>query len=226
MKKQFLFYILFLITSISSAQLYEAGVFLGGSNYIGDVGSEYYLNPNKIAVGGIAKFNFSPRITFRGTAIYSKIQASDVHAQSNFRRNRSPGQAFANTLIEGALGIEFSFFKYSLSKTGFTQTPYIIAEIGAVNYTLISVGGKAKRASSLVFPVGVGYKMKLAENIGIALETSFRYTFKDVIDYNNHAIVGDPRYTFGNPKSNDWYVFTGITVVYAFGRPGCYTRAF
>jgi len=224
MKKQFLFYTLLLITSISSAQLYEAGVFLGGSNYIGDVGSEYYINPNKIAIGGIAKFNYSPRITFRGTAMYSKIQANDTHAQSNFRRNR--GFSFANTLIEGSLGVEFSFFKYSLSKTGFTQTPYIIAQIGAVNYTLVSVGGKTKRASSLVIPVGIGYKMKLARNIGIALETSFRYTFKDVLDYNNHAIVGDPKYTFGNPRSDDWYVFTGITITYAFGRPGCYTRAF
>ena len=224
MKKQFLFYILFLITGMSSAQLYEVGVFLGGSNYIGDVGSEYYINPNRIAVGGIAKYNYTPRITFRGTAIYSKIQANDARAQSNFRRNR--GRAFVNTLIEGSLGVEFSFFKYSLSKTGFTQTPYIIAEIGAVNYTIASALDEFKRVSSMVIPIGVGYKMKLAENVSVAIETSFRYTFKDVIDYNNHAIVGDPKYTFGNPRSDDWYVFTGIAVTYAFGRPGCYTRAF
>lgn len=224
MKKQFLFYILILISTTSSAQLYQVGGFFGGSNYIGDIGSEYYINPNKIVVGGIAKFNFSPRITFRGTVLYSKIKANDVNAQSNFRKNR--GYSFANTLIEGALGIEFSFFKYSLSKIGFTQTPYIIVEVGAVNYTLVSIGGETKRASSLVFPVGVGYKMKLANNLEIALETSFRYTFKDVIDYNNHAIVGNDRYTFGNPKSNDWYVFTGITISYAFGRPGCYTGPF
>ncbi len=61
--------------------------------------------------------------------------------------------------------------------------------------------------------------MKLARNIGIALETSFRYTFKDVIDGNNHEI---PDFDFGNPNTDDWYVFTGISVVYAFGRPGCY----
>ncbi len=224
MKKQFLFYILLIITSISSAQLYEVGLFLGGSNYVGDIGSEFYIEPNRIAVGGIAKFNFSPRITFRGTAIYSKIHDNDIHAQSNFRKNR--GLSFSNTLVEGSLGIEFSFFKYSLSKTGFMQTPYIIAQIGAANYTVVSKDAKVKRVSSMVLPIGVGYKMKLAENISIALETSFRYTFKDVMDYNNHAIVGDPEYTFGNPKSDDWYVFTGITITYAFGRPGCYTRAF
>ncbi len=226
MKRQLLIYLFLLSTSFASSQLYGIGGFFGGSNYIGDIGSEYYINPNKMAVGGIAKFNYTPRITFRGTAIISRVRGNDVQAQSNFRRNR--GLSFSNTLIEGSLGVEFSFFKYSLSKTGFTKTPYIIAEIGAVNYTIVSIGGKVKRASSLVVPIGVGYKMKLVKNLEIALETSFRYTFKDVIDYNNHAIVGSayPNYTFGNPKSNDWYVFSGVTLVYAFGRPGCYTKAF
>jgi len=225
MKKQLLIYIFILVSSFSSAQLYEAGVFLGGSNYIGDVGSEFYIQPNRIAVGAIAKFNFTPRITFRATGLYTRLHDDDSRSQSNFRRNRVPHMQFRNSILEGALGVEFSFFKYSLSKTGFAQTPYIIAQIGAVNYSTVSVDAEKKRVTSLILPIGVGYKMKLAENIGIALETSFRYTFKDVIDGNNHAI-NDPKFNFGNPNSNDWYVFTGITVVYAFGRPGCYSGAF
>ena len=224
MRKRLLFYVFILITGISSAQLYEGGVFLGGSNYIGDIGSEFYIQPNRIAVGGVAKFNYTPRITFRATGIYTRLYDSDSRAQSKVRQNR--GLQFKNSILEGSLGVEFSFFKYSLSKTGFTQTPYIIAQVGAVNYASISSDGTSKRTTSVVFPVGLGYKMKLMENVGIALESSFRYTFKDVIDGNNHAITGDPNRTFGNPNSKDWYVFTGITIVYAFGRPGCYTGAF
>ncbi|MDY7396257.1 DUF6089 family protein [Aureibaculum sp. 2210JD6-5] len=224
MRKRLLFYVFILITSISSAQLYEGGVFLGGSNYIGDIGSEFYIQPNRIAVGGIAKFNYTPRITFRATGLYTRLHDSDSRAQSTFRQNR--GLQFRNSILEAALGVEFSFFKYSLSKTGFTQTPYIIAQVGAVNYASIGPGGVSKRTTSVVFPVGLGYKMKLMENVGIAIESSFRYTFKDVIDGNNHAITNDPNRTFGNPNSKDWYVFTGITIVYAFGRPGCYTGVF
>lgn len=211
---------MFLFTaSIASSQLYEGGVFLGGSNYIGDIGPTTYINPNRIAVGGIAKFNWTSRITFRGTFIYTRLHADDSKAENSFRRNRGPQRSFRNPIAEGSLGIEFSFFKYSLSKIGYTSTPYIIAQIGAVNYTVASIDAERKRVTSLVFPVGLGYKMKLAQNIGIAFETSFRYTFKDVIDGNNHQIPG---LDFGSADNDDWYVFTGITIVYAFGRPGCY----
>lgn len=220
MKKQLLIYLFLFSTIITSAQLYEGGVFLGGSNYIGDIGPTTYINPNRIAVGGVAKFNWTPRITFRGTMIYSRLHADDSKAESSFRRNRTPSPLrFRNSIVEGALGIEFSFFKYSLSKIGYTSTPYIIAQIGAVNYSVVSVDSKHKRVTSLIFPVGLGYKMKLARNVGVAFETSFRYTFKDVIDGNNHAIPGRD---FGSAYNDDWYVFTGVTLVYAFGRPGCY----
>ena len=222
MKKQFLIYIFILATSVVSAQLYEVGAFLGGSNYIGDLGPTAYINPNTIAVGGVAKFNFTPRITFRGTMIYSKLQGDDSKSGNDFRINRDRG--FKNNIIDAALGVEFSFFKYSLSKIGFSQTPYIIAQVGVVNYSMVTDDATTKRVTSLVIPFGLGYKMRLAENIGLAFETSFRYTLKDNIDGNNHNL-GDP-YNFGNPNSDDWYVFTGITVVYAFGRPGCYTGEF
>jgi len=225
MKKQFLFYIFILTTSVVSSQLYEIGGFVGGSNYIGDIGSTQYFNPNTLALGGVAKFNWTPRITVKGSMIYTKLQGDDSKSGNDYRINR--GRSFKNNIIDATFGIEFSFFKYSLSKIGFSQTPYIIAQIGAVNYSQISDDATTKRITSLVIPFGLGYKMKLAQNVGIALETSFRYTLKDNIDGNNHSITDPPGdFNFGNPNSDDWYVFTGITVVYAFGRPGCYTGEF
>lgn len=217
MKKQLLILIIICSSNLGYAQLIEAGAFIGGSNYIGDIGSTQYINPNRIAVGGIVKFNWTPRIAFRGTAIFTRLHAADAKSDTQFRRGR--GLQFSNSVIEGALGIEFSFFKYNMSKTGYTKTPYIIAQIGASNYSIRGDDGAKKRVTSIVIPVGVGYKMPIYRNIGIAFETSVRYTFKDVIDGNNHAL---PSASFGNPNSDDWYVFTGISVVYAFGRPGCY----
>jgi len=222
MKKQFLIYIFALSTTIASAQLYEIGVFAGGSNYIGDIGPTTYINPNQIAIGGVAKFNWTPRIAIRGTLTYTQLFATDSKSNNSFRENVQQ-RSFANNLLDGALGIEFSFFKYNLAKPSFTQTPYIIAQVGLNNYSIFDDNGKAKRKTNLIFPFGLGYKMKLAENIGITFESTFRYTFKDDIDGNNHTI---PSQSFGNPNTNDWYVFTGISVVYAFGRPGCYSGSF
>jgi len=222
MKKQILIFTLILTTSVVSAQLYEVGAFLGGSNYIGDIGPTTYINPNTIAIGGVAKFNFTPRITFRGTFTYTNLLMDDSKSNNDFRSER--GLYRRNKIIDASAGIEFSFFKYSMSKIGFSQTPYIIAQVGAVNHGMITDDATSKRVTSLVIPFGFGYKMRLAENVGIALETTVRYTLKDVIDGNNHNI-GDP-YNFGNPNSDDWYVFTGITIVYAFGRPGCYSGEF
>ena len=144
-------------------------------------------------------------------------------------------------------GIEYHFFKYSLSKIGYTQTPYIFIEAAANNYSILKKDAKGdliidsngkvvtERTFNYAIPFGIGYKTKLATNIGIAFETSFRYTFSDDIDgyptYEN--IDPDTKLPIDkdgniqiNPNNNDWYVFTGITIVFAFGREGCYTGTF
>ena len=56
MKNIFLFVSLFTFLS-SNAQIHEIGVFLGGSNSIGDVGSTTYINPNSAAFGLVYKWN-------------------------------------------------------------------------------------------------------------------------------------------------------------------------
>ena len=54
-----------LMVQLASAQRYEVGVFLGGSNPISDVGSTYYVYPNEVAFGGLFKWNFHQRMALR-----------------------------------------------------------------------------------------------------------------------------------------------------------------
>ena len=61
MKKLFLIFVCILTANFGYAQLFEIGVFAGGSNYIGDIGSDSYINPNFPAGGGIIKFNYTSR---------------------------------------------------------------------------------------------------------------------------------------------------------------------
>ena len=64
LKKQY-FLVAFSLQSCLS-QFHEVGVFLGGSNYIGDVGTDRYLDPNALAYGLIYKWNVTDRYSLRG----------------------------------------------------------------------------------------------------------------------------------------------------------------
>jgi hypothetical protein len=55
------------------AQIHEVGVFLGGSNYIGDIGPTTYISPNEPAIGVLYKWNKSPRHSYRFSYTQSKI---------------------------------------------------------------------------------------------------------------------------------------------------------
>lgn len=231
MQKQLITYLFLLSSIFTFSQINELGVFLGGSNYIGDIGRTSYIFPNSYAVGGIYKWNMHPHYSLRATYTYSKLTGNDSESKNSFRKFRDPSLSFTNTVHEFAAGIEYHFFKYSLSKIGYTQTPYIIIEASVAK---MSVSNNFVSGSILSYsiPFGLGYKTKLAPNVGIALETSFRYTFRDDIDgYPFQELDGDGNPPPGeniqiNPNNNDWYVFTGITIVYAFGREGCYTGKF
>lgn len=223
MKRLFLAYLFLLVTGTASAQLYEIGVFAGGSNYIGDIGPTTYINPNFPAAGGILKFNYTPRINFRGTLILTDLTSKDTKSNSSYRVQR--GFSMANRIMEASGGIEFNFFKYSMNKIGYSQTPYIILQASAVNYRVFKIDSDGfatnKRKFSLFPSFGLGYKMRLAENFAGSLETSFRYVYSDDIDQTTTRNID-----IGNINSDDWYVFTGITLTYGFGRPGCYKKFF
>lgn len=225
MKKLVLLFAFICITTTSTAQINEVGFFIGGSNYIGDIGSEYYIFPNNLMGGVIYKWNMNPRIAVRGTFTYAQISSNDNQATNKARNFRSLG--FKNTIKELAIGIEFNYFDYNINNYKSLQTPYILLEIAAFNYTTVTSetptgSGQYNYNSktSYAIPFGLGYKRKLFQNFAVAVEIRARYTFEDNIDYNNNKIES---LTFGNPNSNDWYILSGITFVYTFGRPPCYS---
>ncbi len=71
----------------------------------------------------------------------------------------------------------------------------------------------------------VGYKATVGTKFIVAFEIGARYTFTDNLDGSNPNIGGvenQESLKFGNINSDDWYVFTGITLTYTFGRKPCY----
>jgi hypothetical protein len=223
MRKSTLLIIFISISSISLGQMYEAGIFIGGSNYVGDIGPTNYINPSKIAGAAFIKYNLNPRIALRATYSYLPIKANDLDADTNFRRDR--GINFSNTINELAVGLEYNFYEYDLSSDDKTWTPYILLELVGINYKyivseLLPNQYQFDYKNSISIPFGVGFKSKLAGPLAFSLEAKFRYTFEDDLDYTTDKV---DKLNFEG-TGNDWYMFTGFSLIYTFGRPACYTN--
>lgn len=224
MKKNILFFVFASFTSILLGQIHEVGISFGGSNYVGDIGANYYIYPNKPAGAIFYKYNWNPRIALRTTYSYLPISGNDLDSNTDFRKNRGL-PPFSNTINEIALGLEYNFYDFDLSSDDKTRTPYLLLELVGFNYTnvkshpnpgQINFGNK----TSYAIPFGIGYKSKLYGTLAFALEAKFRYTFEDDLDYTNRET---PNVTLEG-TGNDWYMFTGFSLIYTFGRPACYAK--
>ncbi len=247
MKAVFLIIILFL-SSLLFAQRYEIGLFLGGANAIADVGNEAYLAPKTIAIGGFLKRNLNERYSIRLSGNFSRLRMEDKDSKSKYRRNRKLTRG--NHIGEGALIFEFNFFDFN-GEHQHAQTPYLFIGIGGMYYKkndfAITPNGSqypiTRRTSynfSPTIPFGLGYRYKFNYNWVISAEAGFRTTFTDNLDRGDPSVVFHNSITpsqkqriksrhpqirkIGNLNSNDWYVFTGITFSYTFGRKPCYCK--
>ena len=217
----------FIITiQISHSQTHEIGVFIGGSNFIGDVGATNYIAPNQLAFGGIYKWNRSPRHSFRLSLMYTELKMNDLKSDDPRRKER--GYKINNPILEAALGLEFTFFDFNLHENTRKATPYIFTGVSFAhydNYYFINNGQlTSENTSSFTFgiPMGLGFKANFMDNFIIAAEIGARYTFSDEIDGSEPDYDTNSPAAFGNKRNNDWYVFTGLTLTYTFGQKPCY----
>ena len=211
------------VSSNCFSQINEIGFFVGGTNYVGDVGRTNYIQPNNPGGTILYKYNVNPRIALRGTVSRFSLLGDDSESENAIRRAR--GFKFQNQVNEIAVGIEYNFFEYDLSSTNKISTPYILLQVAAVDYETprleTSPGNyRFTRNTSVAIPFGLGFKTKVYGKIAFAVEASFRYTFTDKLDYSTSQF---PALDFGG-TSNDWYMFTGVSLVYTFGRPSCFAN--
>ena len=203
------------------AQIHEIGVFVGGINYIGDIGPTTYVSPSEPAIGLLYKWNKSPRHSYRLSYIQSKIESNDTESKEASRNQR--GYRFENNLKELSLGLEFNFLDFNLHESSTKITPYVTTGLSyfLANYSLtdtksgFTVQGRTERRKSIALPIIIGVKSNISRSWVLALESGARYTLTDNID-------GSFNQNFGNTNNNDWYVFTGATLTYTFGIKPCY----
>jgi len=207
-----------------SAQTYEIGLFAGGANNIGDVGRTNYVLPSGLAYGALFKWNKSKRYAWRASVYRGNFVADDSKSSKPSREQR--GFRVENTVLEYSAGLEFNFVEYNLHKLGPAFTPYLYTGITYFRYDFnyidaLQVQDINQKDGSFAIPMTVGAKLRLSQFFILGAEIGARYTFTDNLDASNPEGSNFEQFRFGNILSEDWYVFSGITLTYTFGRKPC-----
>ncbi|MDG1730252.1 MAG: DUF6089 family protein [Algibacter sp.] len=210
---------------LSTAQINEIGVFLGGSNFIGDVGATDYISPNQFAIGGLYKWNRSKRHSYRASLIFSELQGIDNKSDDPRRIQR--GYEFSSKITELSLGMEFTFLDFNLHSGEKLGTPYLYTGVTVAyhdNHYFPSGVQRSENTTSAAYgiPMALGFKTNVMEKFILGFEIGARYTFSDELDGSLPDTDTLQQFRFGNINNNDWYVFSGITLTYTFGENPCY----
>lgn len=221
-----LFLVFLLAMSTLGAQTYEVGVFAGGANMVGDVGRTNYILPSGIAYGALFKWNKSKRYAWRASLIRGSFTADDT--KSNLASRRQRGFVVENSVTEFSAGLEFNFVEYNLHKLGPAFTPYLYTGFTYFRYDFnyidaLQVQDLDQRDGSFAIPMTVGAKYRISQFFIVGAEIGARYTFTDNLDasFPEGSNFDLPEIRFGNILSDDWYIFSGITFTYTFGRKPC-----
>lgn len=214
---------LFAIGSIR-AQTYEIGLFAGGINHIGDVGRTNYILPSGGAFGALFKWNKRKRYAWRASVYRGSFVADDSKSSKASRQQR--GFRVKNSITEYSAGLEFNFVDYNLHRLGPAFTPYLYTGFTYFRYDFNYIDAQQvqdinQKDGSFAIPMTVGAKFRLNQFVIIGAEIGARYTFTDNLDASNPEGSNFERFRFGNILSEDWYVFSGITLTYTFGRKPC-----
>ncbi|MGJ8683770.1 MAG: DUF6089 family protein [Nonlabens sp.] len=215
---------IFFCFAFAKAQTYELGVFAGGSNIVGDVGSTKFIDPLDLTAGVIFKWNRSDRHSFRGSILFSNMVGDDNDSDDVSRDLR--GYKYNYNLIEASVGIEYNFWEWELYTGKQHIVPYLYTGLTGFQYEAFRLDQVANQlveddtARGIAVPFILGIKSNIAPKLVLGVEVGVRYTFTDNLDGSNNEDFSNG--SFGNINNNDWYVFSGVTLTYAFGRKPCY----
>lgn len=181
----------------------------------------------------------------RGYAYKNNILEGSLLFEYNFFDINNENAAKHSPYIFGGIGA-FMFDKnlYTITHTFARDDQGVIIQPESIH---TEVSTKTEKETSFTVPFGAGYKIKYKHNWVISAEVGFRYTRTDNLD---HSFSNFEDFTFitepgldqppfdteiglrdisaiesrqvGNTSNYDWYVFTGLTLTYTFGRPPCY----
>ncbi|MFV0305850.1 MAG: DUF6089 family protein [Moheibacter sp.] len=168
------------------------------------------------------------------------IEGALLFEYNFFNINEKDGKKHSPYIFGGIGAFFYDKNLYTVNHTFERDENGVIVEPTAIASEVIT---RTKKESSFTLPFGAGYKFKYRKSFVLSAEVGFRYTQVDNLDFSfseeadftfnseaglNNADVNQLNSNFvksrqvGNTSNHDWYVFTGLTLTYTFGRPPCY----
>jgi len=181
----------------------EVGPHVGVSYYMGDINPMLPFAQSQLQYGGLVRFNYDTRWTFRFDYSRATVTASDEKIK--WRPER--GLNFTSIINDFSLTAEFNFLEYYTGNPKKNVSPYIFGGISVFQYTafanvgdeLIDLSNYATEAldpnakwyekmfgktSSIgvSIPFGVGVKFSLSRHMAATVEWRMQKTFTDYLD--------------------------------------------
>ena len=237
-----IFTILILNSNFITSQDNEIGFFIGNTNYIGDVGPTTFIDPlhRKNSISGetsvpthvfglMYRKNITNRFALKIGINSAKIESNDLWKKSPvYRKER--GKSFENTILEYYLGVDFNFFEFETSSNNVEFSPYVSTGFSLVRYNdlhypigIFNAQAYGK-ANTYALPISVGLKIKPNNFLVIGIEVSAKHSFTENLDGSSPRFEDSQLYSqapFGSNLSQDWFVYSGLTLTYLFGNYEC-----
>lgn len=199
-KPGFIFILLSITFLPAKSQEWTGDLFVGTSNYTGDLlESRYTMNNSHLALGLGAGYRFNEHIRVRAMFSFGKITADDKDNKDPFLLARNLN--FFSSITELSVTGHYDFLDMNFHRV----TPYVFAGISIFRfnpYTYDTLGNKVmlkplstegqgmaaypnRKPYSLTqfaIPFGAGIKFAINENITLAWEVGLRKTFTDYLD--------------------------------------------
>lgn len=216
-------------------QNWEGGLFVGASNYKGDLAPNIAPSETHPALGVFVKRNLSPFFSFALTAKQGTISGND----ENFSHLEDRNLSFESNITEVSTILEFNFFPFLKGLEPDQFTPYVYSGFAFFRFEPITTfkgqtfdlqkfrtegqgtkGDAPSQYSTLqpAIPIGGGFKLQLNRRLNLTFKLGYRATFTDFLDdvstdYPSKAILskarGDRAVSLSDRSVDQWYTGKG-----------------
>lgn len=179
----------------------EVGITIGGAHYFGDLNKGVGFKSPQLTYGVLAKKQFGPYVALRVAGHYAKLGYADSMVNpAKFPFQKTRNLDFQNKVWEVSVQGDFNFFKFIPGDPEHRFTPYITLGVGIIKhnpYTFLDgvkeklqplgtegqlAAGNAYSDQAYCFPLGMGVKYNIANNLNLGFEVVYRYTNTDYLD--------------------------------------------